>query len=207
MHQTDMNVIGASVSSINTKNIEQILRQYSSIKSAEVYVTLEGDIRVEIEQRNPIFRIINKRGQSYYVDQEGTLMPLSSKYSSHVLIVNGNIVEHFEINRTSDINCDTSEENWKTNRLVCDLYQLCKFIYEDDFWRSQIQQIYVSDEWEFELIPRVGAHIIYFGDINNYEKKFRNLRAFYLQGLNNIGWNKYEEISLRFDNQVICTKR
>mgnify|MGYP000956836569 FL=1 len=41
----------------------------------------------------------------------------------------------------------------------------------------------------------------------NYKKKFRNLRAFYLQGLNNVGWNKYEKISLRFDNQVICTKR
>jgi cell division protein FtsQ len=207
MHETDMNVIGTPVSSINTKNIEQRLKQYSSVKNAEVYVTLEGDIRVEIDQRNPIIRIINKRGQSYYIDQEGTIMPLSSKYSSHVLIANGNIVEHFEVNRTRDIFCRTEDENWNKNRMVCDLYELSKFIYQDEFWKSQIEQIYVNEESEFELIPRVGAHIIFLGSIENYEKKFRNLRAFYLQGLNNVGWNKYEEINLKFDNQVICTKR
>ena len=205
-HETDMNIIGTPVLSINTKNIEQKLRQYASVKNAEVFVTLEGDIRVEIDQRNPIVRVVNKRGQSYYIDQEGTIMQLSSKYSSHVLIANGNIVEHYEVNRTREIYCDNNEK-WAKNHLMCDLYELSKFIYEDDFWRAQIEQIYVNDESEFDLIPRVGAHIIYFGGIENYKTKFRNLRAFYLQGLNNVGWNKYEKISLKFDNQVICTKR
>jgi cell division protein FtsQ len=210
-HETDMNVIGTPVISINTKDLERKLRQYASVKNSEVYVTLEGDIRVEIDQRNPIVRVINKRGQSYYIDQEGAIMPLSSKYSSHVLIANGNIVEHFEVNRTREIYCNNSDsyrdENWKTNHLMCDLYDLSKFIYEDDFWRAQIEQIYVNDESEFELVPRVGAHIIYFGSIENYKTKFRNLRAFYLQGLNNVGWNQYDKISLKFENQVICTKR
>lgn len=210
-HETDMNVIGTSVMSVNTKELERKLKQYASVKNSEVYVTLEGDIRVEIDQRNPIVRVINKRGQSYYIDQEGTIMPLSSKYSSHVLIANGNIVEHFEVNRTREIYCNNPDsyrdETWKNNHLMCDLYELSRFIYEDDFWRSQVEQIYVNDESEFELIPRVGAHIICFGSIENYETKFRNLRAFYLQGLNNVGWNKYDKISLKFENQVICTKR
>ena len=134
-------------------------------------------------------------------------MPLSSKYSSHVLIANGNIIEHYEVNRTRVIYCDQENENWEKNHLMCDLYELSKFIYENDFWRAQIEQIYVNDEYEFELIPRVGAHIIYFGSIENYKTKFRNLRAFYVQGLNNLGWNEYEKISLKFENQVICTKR
>ena len=206
-HETDMNIIGAPIELINTKDLERKLRQYASVKNAEVYVTLNGDIRVEIDQRNPIVRVINKRGQSYYIDQEGTIMPLSSKYSSHVLIANGYIVEHFEVARTRDIDCETDNENWEKNRLICDLYVLSKFIYEDDFWRSQIEQIYVNDDYEFELIPRVGAHIIYLGNIENYETKFRNLRAFYLQGLNVVGWNIYDKISLKFENQVICTKR
>lgn len=207
MHETDMNVIGTPVTSINTKNIEEQLKKYSSVKNAEVYVTLNGEICVEIDQRNPIVRVINKRGQSYYIDQEGTVMPLSSKYSSHVLVANGNIVEHFEVNRTRDIFCDNNKENWEKNRLVCDLFELSNFIYHDEFWKAQVEQIYVNDDYEFELIPRVGAHIIYLGTIDNYKEKFRNLKAFYLQGLNNVGWNKYEKINLKFDNQVICTKR
>lgn len=206
-YETDMNVIGTPVDLINTKDLEQNLRQYASVKNAEVFVTLEGDIRVEIDQRNPILRVINKRGQSYYIDHEGTIMPLSRKYSSHVLIANGYIVEHFEITRTRDIYCDINKDNVEKNRLVCDLYELSKFIYEDDFWRSQIEQIYVNDDYEFELIPRVGAHVIYFGTIENYKDKFRNLRAFYLHGLNNVGWNIYDKINLKFENQVICTKR
>ncbi|MFC2104938.1 cell division protein FtsQ/DivIB, partial [Bacteroidota bacterium] len=206
-HETDMNIIGSPVTSINTKELERKLKQYASVKNSEVYVTLNGDIRVEIDQRNPILRVINKRGLSYYIDQEGTIMPLSSKYSSHVLVANGNIIEHYEVNRTREIYCNNTNEEWEKNHLMCDLYELSKFIYENDFWRAQIEQIYINDEYEFELIPRVGAHIIYFGGIEDYETKFRNLRAFYLQGLNNVGWNKYETISLKFENQVICTKR
>ncbi len=211
LHETDMNVIGTPVMSINTKDLERKLKQYASVKNSEVYVTLEGDIRVEIDQRNPIVRVINKKGQSYYIDQEGAIMPLSSKYSSHVLIANGNIIEHFELNRTREIYCDNPDsyrdKNWQKNHLVCDLYKLSKFIYKDNFWRSQIEQVYVNDEYEFELIPRVGAHIIYFGGIENYDIKFRNLKAFYHQGLNNVGWNIYDKINIKFDNQVICTKR
>ena len=207
LNETDMTVIGSPVLSINTKELERKLSKYSSVKNSEVFVTMSGDIRVEIDQRNPIVRVINKRKQSYYIDQEGTIMPLSSKYSSHVLIANGFIVEHFELNRTRDIYCNLDGENFEKNRTVCDLYELSKFIYEDDFWRAQIEQIYVNAEMEYELIPRVGAHIIYLGNIENFETKLRNLRAFYLQGLNNVGWNKYEKISLKFENQVICTKR
>jgi len=65
----------------------------------------------------------------------------------------------------------------------------------------------VNEANEFELIPRVGAHLILFGSIDNYERKFRNLKIFYEQGLNNIGWNKYEKINLKFDNQIVCTKK
>ena len=208
LHKSDMNVIGTPISMINTKSLEEKLKEYTSVKNSEVYVTVDGGIRVEVDQRNPILRVINKKGQSYYIDDEGTVMPLSRKFSSHVLVANGNIVEPFEINRTTEIQCDdTGDENFQKNRLICDLYTLSKFIYEEEFWKSQIEQIYVNDEREFELIPRVGAHIIYFGNIENYEKKFRNLKAFYLQGLNTVGWNKYEKISLKFENQVICTKR
>ena len=114
-HETDMNVIGSPVNSINTKDLESKLKKYASVKNAEVYVTLEGDIRVQIDQRNPILRVINKRGQSYYIDQEGTIMPLSSQYSSHVLVANGNIVEHYEINRTREIFCDNSDANQDAN--------------------------------------------------------------------------------------------
>ncbi|MEA2105745.1 MAG: hypothetical protein U9P82_03360 [Bacteroidota bacterium] len=207
LRQPDMNVVGNSISSINTKKIEAEILTYHSVKNAEVFVNVNGEINVEVTQRKPIVRIINKKGESYYIDQEGAIMPLLDKYASHVLIANGHIVEPFEVYRTHKINCERNEKDVEKNRLICDLFKLCKFIDEHEFWKAQIEQVFVNDEMEFELIPRVGAHQIFFGDINNYQKKFRNLEAFYHQGLNNVGWNKYDKISLEFENQVICTKR
>ncbi|HAN20053.1 MAG: hypothetical protein A2X13_07185 [Bacteroidetes bacterium GWC2_33_15] len=200
-------VLGDPINIINTKEIEDVIQKNSSVKKAEVYVTINGDVRIDVDQRNPIVRVINKRKQSYYIDDEGTKMPLSRKYSSHVLIANGHIVEHFEVNKFNGFVCEKREENPNRNYIICDLFTLSKFIYNDDFWRSQIEQVYVNDANEFELIPRVGAHLILFGNIENYEIKFRNLKAFYEQGLNNVGWNKYEKINLKYENQIICTKR
>ncbi len=200
-------VMGIKISEINTQEIEEKIRKNGAIRKAEVYVTSNGDVRVDIAQRVPMFRVINKKKQSYYIDEEGKKMPLSRKYSAHVLVASGNIVEHFELNRTIDILCDQRDVETPKNYVICDLYVLSKFICDNEFWRSQIEQVYVNSENEFELIPRVGAHQIIFGSIENYEKKFRNLRIFYEKGLNKVGWNNYTKINLKFDNQIICTKR
>ncbi len=202
---SDKNILGSQLNVINTKEIEALVKENTEIKSAEVFVSNSGVLNVEINQRNPIMRIVNNKGYSYYIDNEGYIMPLSKKYTSHVLIANGNISEYFEIGKLTHLDC--KNENKGKNLLICDLFKLGKYITERKFWNSQFEQIYVNSDGEFELIPRVGAHIISFGGIENYKLKFRNLKAFYFQGLNNIGWNNYEKINLKFNNQVICTKR
>ena len=84
---------------------------------------------------------------------------------------------------------------------------MARFINDHPFWKSQIEQVYVNNKGEYELIPRVGGHLIKLGSHSGYQKKLRNLKAFYLKGLNNVGWNQYLEINLKYDNQIICTKR
>jgi cell division protein FtsQ len=58
-----------------------------------------------------------------------------------------------------------------------------------------------------ELIPRLGQHRILLGDTTDLRDKLDRMRTFYLQGLNNTGWDKYELINLKYKNQVVCTKR
>lgn len=79
------------------------------------------------------------------------------------------------------------------------------YINSDVFWKAQVQQIHVRKNGELLLIPRVGDHKIEFGKIENLEKKFRNLKAVYIKGFSKSGWEKYSIISLKFENQVICT--
>ena len=39
------------------------------------------------------------------------------------------------------------------------------------------------------------------------EKKLDKLKEFYTEGLNEVGWNKYDRINIEFEKQVICTKK
>ncbi len=199
-------IIGEGINSINVNKLEEFLLLHPSIKEANVYRNLQGNLEIKIIQRNPILRIINKNRESFYVDELGKIMPLSNKYSAHVLIASGNIGLNYTkliLAQNAKIG-DNSVNN--SNALLLDLYQLASYIYHDEFWRAQIEQIYVLDNG-FELIPRVGTHLIKLGSIDNYKNKFRNLKALYIQGLPSSGWNKYKTINLKYNNQVICTKR
>ena len=71
----------------------------------------------------------------------------------------------------------------------------------------QLEQINVTPRQELELVPRVGNHILFLGKAEDYNEKFRKLQAFYTEALNQVGWNKYERISVEFNNQIICTKK
>ena len=91
--------------------------------------------------------------------------------------------------------------------IIKDIYNLASYINKDDFWKAQFQQIYVNENFEFELIPIVGDFNIIFGDISNIEKKFEKLKLMYKTGFNNEGWNKYKTINLKYKNQIVCTKK
>ncbi|MCD4665731.1 MAG: hypothetical protein K8R68_10725, partial [Bacteroidales bacterium] len=82
-------VIGKKLSDINSKNIENLVNKINFIENAEVYTTLTGNMKIKVTQRNPIIKIINSASESFYMDQNGILMPASREFTSRVLIVNG----------------------------------------------------------------------------------------------------------------------
>ena len=87
-----------------------------------------------------------------------------------------------------------------------DLFLLATFVNKNQFWKSQVQQIYVAWAQEIQLIPRVGKHKILLGDVSDLDEKFDNLLNFYKYGLNNVGWDKYKSVDLSFKDQVVCKK-
>jgi len=206
LHDKGEAIVGQNINSINVNMLEEFLLLHPSVKDANVYRTLQGLVEIKINQRNPILRIITNNRESFYVDEEGKIMPLSNKYTAHVLVASGNINLNYtkllatQKEKVGDNSVDNSQA------LLLDLYKLASYIYQNEFWRAQIEQIYYSDG-SFELVPRVGTHVIELGGIEKYKDKFRNLKALYEQGLPNVGWNKYKNINLKYDNQVICTKR
>jgi cell division protein FtsQ len=206
LQQKGINLIGKNFGQIDLVGLETLINTYPPVERAEIYKTTDGRLVIDIKQRNPILRVIDMNNESYYLDEKGFLMKLSGNYASNVIIANGNIHTGAPINNT--INVLAMEEKAQGKRVIlAELYKVAKFISENKFWNAQIEQIFVNASGDFELIPRVGAHVIVFGDCSDCEEKFDNLMSFYKNGLPNAGWNTYATINLKYKGQVICTKR
>ncbi len=206
LYESRINILGERVANIRLTKIEENLKQHQIIKMAEVYITEKGILHVDIRQRNPFVRIFNNYGQSYYLDEDGNILPVVQAFSPHVLVINGNIAEPFNPMKIKNINNVRFDSLSRRQRCIYDIFKMAAFINKDEFWKSQIVQVYVNQTGEFELIPRVGSHIIDFGQIDQMEEKFYKLKLLYLQGFNQLGWNIYSRVNLKYENQIVCIK-
>jgi cell division protein FtsQ len=197
---------GKPLGYINTGAIERSIRKQPYVAKVAVFENNEGDLFVNVKQREPLLRIINKTYESFYMDQSGYLLPVNPNFSARVLVANGFINDSYRKNPAYQVNILALSDSIFYDSLLTNLYKLAIYISHDDFLKAQIDQIYVNEIGEFELIPRLGNHVILLGTAADLEDKFRKLFVFYRVGLNKIGWNKYSVINIKYKNQVVCSK-
>jgi len=185
-------LVGRRMENINIHDLQKRLRANPFIEFAKVYADMDGVINVEVSQRQPILRIINRYDQDFYVDQHGLKIPLSANFTARVLAANGYIDELFA-NRVDTLHTSLGME----------LYKTADYIRHDSLWDAQIAQIYVNKDREIELIPRVGNNRILLGNADSLDIKFRNLLAFYKKALPQVGWDAYKTINIKYPNQVV----
>ena len=185
------------VKAINLEKVEQSLEDNPYIADAEVYIDINGQMWVNITQRHPILRIINTENNSYYVSDDGEKMPITVEFASRVPIATGNIQDN------------NNSEGQIQSPVVEELYQLAKFVDKKPFWKAQIEQIYINDDSDIILVPKLGNHEIIFGhfDEKTAEDKLEKLMIFYKEGLANVGWSTYNTINVKYKNQIVCTKK
>ena len=185
-------IIGKQMEDINIQALESKLKANPFIEFAKVYADMDGVINVEISQRQPILRVMNRFDQDFYVDQHGLKLPLSVNFTARVLVANGYIDELFA-NQVDTLHTALARQVFKT----------ADFIRRDSLWDAQIAQIYINKDHEIELVPRVGNNRILLGDADSLEIKFRNLMLFYKKAVPQVGWNAYKIINIKYANQVI----
>ncbi len=188
----------AKLSEINIAQLENTIKDIEEVKSVQVYKSVDGKLICDVIERVPIIRVIHENGMSNYIDESGEYMNLSAQHAAHVPIVTGHINE-------SEFRESVREIPIDTNLMFSDIYTLGNFIHSSEFWNAQIQEIYVNEDKEFELIPLVGNHRIIFGSVRHMERKFKKLEIFYQEGLNNTGWNEYDTINVKYKNQIVCS--
>ena len=194
---------GVRFDSIHIPKITQRLGDFAPIRRAHIYKTINGAVHIDVMQRMPVLRIINRYGEGFYLDEQGELLRHSSRYCAHVLVASGYINLRPEQN---NYNVFAAGIVPGKRNIMRELFDLAVYINDDRFWKAQIQQIYVNEDGDFELIPLVGGHVIVFGSFDKPSVKFSMLELFYRNGLNVMGWNSYDVINLKFEGQIVATK-
>ena len=62
---------------VDPRKIEEVLTGSPFVKTAECYKTQDGRVCITLTQRLPIVRIKNEKGEDYYLDDNGGIMPKS----------------------------------------------------------------------------------------------------------------------------------
>lgn len=180
--QNDGGVTGVAKEKVVLNTLEQALNSSEMIQYADVYVTVNGQLKVKIKQKTPIARVDG--AVSFYIDTQGGIMPLSSVYSARVPLVTG----------VTD------------KKRLTDVYTLAMYIYEDEFLRKNVIGIHRQGQ-HFELRFRVEDFIIKLGDVQHLSTKFNNLKAFYQKAYKDHTLHTYSMVNLAYNNQIVGTKK
>ncbi|HQQ93690.1 MAG TPA: hypothetical protein PLQ93_03980 [Bacteroidia bacterium] len=201
-------ILGEEYSRLRIPELEKALNTHPAIEEAEVSAKLNGEVQVEIKQRTPLLRVINKSGESYYIDTRAKLMPLNENYTARVLVASGEIDEPFDRRASFSVDQIASNEIFSKISLLDDLLETARAITADSVLNALIHQIYVNQNKELELFPVIGCQRIILGDASALHEKLAELKLFYREGLNKTnGWQKYSAINLKYRNMVVCTKK
>jgi len=180
-----INPIGKPLDQVLLDSMEHVLIRHPYIENAQCYITSAHNVMICVTTKVPLVRVHNSRGQDFYVDSHGGILPCRSAVV-HVPVATGHIDQKFASGPLLDV---------------------VKAINASDFWKAQIEQINVTDKGCFELVPRVGYHLLELGPDEDIPEKLDRLSRFYEKGLDKVGWNKYSRISVAYKGQVVCRKR
>jgi cell division protein FtsQ len=185
-------LIGEKFSTIDLKYLERKIKTNKFVKDAQVFNDMKGNLVVNIDQMRPLARTINSFGGGNYISTESTILPLSSKFASRVIIISGAFT-----NKLSDSFLQKEKEGKA-------LIEMLQYIEKDEFLSAQIAQLDINSWGDIVMFPLIGKQYIEFGTAENYQEKFRKLKAFYKEILPVKGWGTYEKISLKYQNQIVC---
>jgi cell division protein FtsQ len=193
MQLDHQNLVGASLSKLNFKEIEKRVKVSPYIDDAQLYSDLRGNLTVKVELRRPIARMVRNDGPDGYIAEDGTIMPVSDRFTSRVILLSGPFVR--QLLRQGNMN--ESQEGKQ-------LMTMLNIINEDEFWKAQITELDVDGNSRVSLVPQVGDEKIEFGRPEDFDTKFKKLKIFYKEILPRVGWNKYQRVNLEFAGQIVA---
>jgi cell division protein FtsQ len=193
---------GSPVLGIDINKLEATVLANPYVSKCEVFQTIDGGLVMKAVVREPLVRVISEDGAQYYLDYYGYAMPLNPAKPAHILIASGKIKDRY----FSPGKSEQPLYAFPDSSALQQVYPVAWHISQDEFLKSFIDQIYINEKNEMELVPKIGPQVILFGNADDAPEKLENLKTFYQKVMNQMDWHIYRTINLKYKNQVVCSK-
>ena len=177
-----------SLKDINTRLLEDSLNALTNIKNAEVYLSLNNNLTILIQQETPFIGIKNSRECHFFTKDSVKL----------------NLIE---IKRPNFLFFDDEIKDipWK------EAIFLSSFLYEEEFLNNFINEVLYDENSNFILKSNSLDFNINIGDLKNLEEKVSRIKLFFkgvyldkrLMDNNKL---VIKELNVAYDNQILCVK-
>jgi len=179
------------ITDIDIGMIEHMLNADTRILNAEVFIDAKKDLVIDIIQRRPILRVMNQHGDQFYVDQSGSYVRTVDKKATRVPVVTG-YVETLE-----------PDGHVAFNPRLQEAFQVILESRKDPVLRALIEQVHVEKSKRIIIIPKIGDDHIVLDHTDGLSEKLSNLRQFYKELARTDSWDKYNEINISYNNQIV----
>ena len=195
-----------SIEKIDIAALKKRIEEQPYASQVDVKTSIDGILKISLVQREPIVRIFNQDGDTYYIDREGVLLPVMNGTASRLITASGFIGQKYTTESRFKLADKKTDSVELASNPLFKIWKLASYIDKKPFLKAMVEQVFINNKNEIEIIPKAGDQTILFGDIDRMEEKFTYLRSFYRNAMNNGGWDKYATINLKYKNQVVCSK-
>ena len=185
---------GKATSAFDLKLLENSLQKDIWVKTAQLFFDNNNKLMVKVIEREPVARVFTTTGTTFYIDSSLTMLPLSEKFSARLPVFTG-----FPSDKIVLLPQDSA--------LLKDILTVSTAIQKDRFTMAMIDQVDITPQRNFEMVPKIGNSIIVFGDATDVEEKFYKLQLFYKEVMVKAGWNRYNEINVQYKGQVVAKRK
>ena len=192
---------------LDIRKIERKIASMEEVKEVDVFREIGKEWNIRVVLRKPIARIYNTSNQTFYIDEDGFLMNRSTNHTARVIVFSGYLHDRFFKGSLTDF---INNDSLKSIKKLDDIFRISNYVCRHPLMHKLIGQVYLERDGDFVLIPLVGDQIIVFGSANTDDEvaeKFSRLTTFYEEAMPFEGWNKYSEISVKYEGQIVSRKR
>jgi len=188
--------VGTPIDSLKLHDIEKAVDSEGAVKKSEAYVTDDGVLHITITQRDPFVRFQNGQ-EGFYADHSGYIFPLQRNYTSHVMVVDGNVPVSISKGYKGMAESE-AEQKW-----IAGIIGMVDFM-RGNIWEKNIVQLHVDNDGQLVLVPMEGKERFIFGRPDEFKAKFDRIEKYYGFIKPAHDEDKYTRVDVRYDGQIIC---